>query len=160
MTPIVRRATPADLPRIGRLGALLLEEHYAFDTRRFLAPGQWTPADYASYIGAQLGDPDSTVLVADDDGEVIGYAYAVVEGYDYMALRGPAGVLHDLIVEPRYRGSGAGRLLVDAILADLKSRGLSRVVLSAAERNEPAQRFFASLGFRRTMIEMTRDLDD
>jgi ribosomal protein S18 acetylase RimI-like enzyme len=155
--PTVRRAAAADLPWIGRLGARLLEEHYAFDSRRFLAPGQWTPADYASFIGAQLDDPDSTVLVAEDDGEVIGYAYAVVAGYDYMALRGPAGILHDLIVDPRYRGRRAGRLLVDAILADLGSRGVPRVVLSAAERNEPAQRFFASLGFRRTMIEMTRE---
>jgi RimJ/RimL family protein N-acetyltransferase len=32
------------------------------------------------------------------------------------------------------------------------------VVLSTAERNEGAQRLFASAGFRRTMIEMTRDL--
>jgi len=29
--PIVRRATPADLQRIGRLGALLVSEHYDFD---------------------------------------------------------------------------------------------------------------------------------
>jgi RimJ/RimL family protein N-acetyltransferase len=28
-----------------------------------------------------------------------------------------------------------------------------------AERNEAAQRLFASMGFRRTMIEMTRELD-
>jgi RimJ/RimL family protein N-acetyltransferase len=34
------------------------------------------------------------------------------------------------------------------------------VVLSTAERNEAAQRLFASMGFRRTMIEMTRELDD
>jgi hypothetical protein len=34
---VVRRATPADLPSIGRLGALLVEEHYDFDPRRFLA---------------------------------------------------------------------------------------------------------------------------
>jgi ribosomal protein S18 acetylase RimI-like enzyme len=160
VTAIVRRATAADLPRLGRLGALLIEEHHGYDSRRFLAPGQWTPADYAAYLGAQLGDPSSTVLVAEDNGEVIGYAYAVVEGYDYMALRGPAGILHDLIVEPRARGSGAGRLLVEAILADLKSRGVPRVVLHAAERNAPAQRFFARHGFRPTMIEMTRDLDD
>jgi RimJ/RimL family protein N-acetyltransferase len=30
-------------------------------------------------------------------------------------------------------------------------------VLSTAERNEPAQRLFEKAGFRRTMIEMTRE---
>jgi hypothetical protein len=99
-TPIIRRATPADLLAIGRLGALLVEEHYDFDPQRFLAARPETPAGYASFISTQLEDPDVAVLVADDKGEVIGYAYAAVEGYDYMALRGPAGVLHDVIVDP------------------------------------------------------------
>ena len=158
--PIVRRATSADLPRIGRLGALLVDEHHDFDSRRFLAASNRTPAGYASFLGTQLEDPDVAVLVADDDGDVIGYAYAAVEGYDYMALRGPAGVLHDVIVDPEHRRRGVGRLLLDAALAYLKSRGAPRVVLSTAEQNEPAQRLFGSAGFRRTMIEMTRELDD
>jgi hypothetical protein len=102
--PIIRRATPADLPRIGRLGALLVEEHYDFDPRRFLAARSRTPTDYASFISGQLQEPDMAVLVADDNGDMIGYAYATVEGYDYMALRGPAGVLHDIIVDPEHRG--------------------------------------------------------
>jgi ribosomal protein S18 acetylase RimI-like enzyme len=89
---------------------------------------------------------------------VIGYAYVAVESYDYMALRGPAGVLHDLFVDPERRGHGLGRRLLEAVLAYLPSRGLSQLVLSTAERNEAAQRFFASAGFRRTMIEMTREL--
>jgi len=157
--PVVRRATPADLPSIGRLGALLVEEHYGFDPRRFLAPSRGTPEGYASFISTQLEDPDASVLVADDGGDVIGYAYAAVEGYDYMALRGPAGVLHDVIVDPEHRGRGVGRLLLGAALEFLRSRGAPRVVLSTAERNEAAQRLFASAGFRRTMIEMTRELD-
>lgn len=158
--PIVRRATPADLPSIGRLGALLVEEHYAFDPLRFLAARPGTPEGYASFIGAQLEDPDAAVFVADDGGEVIGYAYAAVEGYDYMALRGPAGVLHDVIVDPEHRGRGVGRLLLEAAMAFFRSRGVPRVVLWTAERNEAAQRLFAGVGFRRTMIEMTRELDD
>ena len=157
---IVRRATPPDLQRIGRLGALLVGEHYDFDPRRFLAARPRTPADYASFIGTQLEDPDVAVLVADDNGEVIGYAYTAVEGYDYMALRGPAGVLHDLIIAPGHRGRGVGRLLLDATLAFFRSRGVPRVVLSTAAQNEAAQRLFARMGFRRTMIEMTRELDD
>ena len=158
--PVVRRATPADLRRIGRLGGLLVEEHHGFDPRRFLAARPGTPEGYASFMSTQLEDPDAAVLVADDGGGVIGYAYAAVEGYDYMALRGPAGVLHDIIVDPGYRGRGVGRLLLDAALAFFRSRGVPRVVLSTAERNEAAQRLFAGMGFRRTMIEMTRELDD
>ena len=158
--PVVRRATPADLPSIGRLGALLVAEHYDFDPQRFLAARPETPAGYASFISTQLEEPDKAVLVADEDGEVIGYAYAAAEGYDYMALRGPAGVLHDIIVAPGLRGRGVGRLLLEAALEFLRSRGVPRVVLSTAEKNEGAQRLFASMGFRRTMIEMTRELDD
>lgn len=158
--PIVRRATPADLPKIGRLGALLVKEHYDFDPQRFLAARQVTPEGYASFISTQLKDPDKAVLVADDKGDVIGYAYAAVEGYDYMALRGPAGVLHDIIVDPEHRGRGIGRLLLDAALEFFRSRGVPRVVLSTAEQNEAAQRLFTKMGFRRTMIEMTRELDD
>lgn len=157
--PIVRRATPADLPVIGRLGELLVKEHYDFDPQRFLAARPETPEAYASFIGTQLEDPDKSVLVADDNGEVIGYAYAAVEGYDYMTLRGPAGVLQDILVDPEHRGRGVGRLLMDAALGFFRARGVPRLVLSTAARNEAAQRFFASMGFRRTMIEMTRELD-
>ncbi|HKC66547.1 MAG TPA: GNAT family N-acetyltransferase [Pyrinomonadaceae bacterium] len=157
--PIVRRATSADLREIGRLGALLVQEHYDFDPQRFLAARPGTPEGYASFIGTQLEDQDKAVLVADNNGHVIGYAYAAVEGYNYMALRGPAGVLHDIIVDPEQRGRGVGHLLLDATLEFFRSRSVPRVVLSTAEQNEPAQRLFASIGFRRTMIEMTLELD-
>jgi ribosomal protein S18 acetylase RimI-like enzyme len=144
---------------IGRLGALLVEEHYDFDPQRFLAARPGTPEGYASFISSQFEDPDKAVLVAEDKGDVIGYAYAAVEGYNYMALRGPAGVLHDIIVDPEHRGRGVGRLLLGAMLEFFRSREVPRVVLSTAERNEAAQRLFASTGFRRTMIEMTLELD-
>jgi ribosomal protein S18 acetylase RimI-like enzyme len=154
----IRPATSADLPRLGRLGALLVEEHHAFDTRRFLPTRDRTPADYAAFMVAQLADPDVAVLVADVNGDVIGYAYAAVEGYDYMMLRGPAGVLHDIIVEPDFRNRGVGRQLLRAVLAFLASRGAPRVVLMTAQGNEAEHRLFARAGFRRTMIEMTREL--
>jgi hypothetical protein len=40
----------------------------------------------------------------------------------------------------------------------LRSIGAPRVMLWTAEQNDSAQRLFARLGFRRTMIEMTREL--
>ena len=153
----VRPATRADLPRIGRLGALLVEAHHDFDPQRFLPTSTRTAADYAAFIDARLADPDALALVAHDHGDVIGYAYAEIEGTDYVALRGPAGVLHDLIVDPEYRGRAVGRRLLEAALEALAARGVPQVVLSTAERNAVAQRLFERAGFRRTMVEMTRD---
>ena len=156
---IIRPAAPVDLPAVGRLGALLVRVHHDFDPQRFIAATPRTEQGYASFLGTQLEEPDVIVLVAERDGEVLGYTYAGVEGYDYMALRGPAGELHDIVVDPAHRGHGIGRTLLDATLAALEARGAPRVVLSTAEQNEPAQRLFARAGFRRTMVEMTRELD-
>jgi ribosomal protein S18 acetylase RimI-like enzyme len=155
----IRPAAPADLPALGRLGALLVRTHHDFDPVRFIAPVPQTEHLYASFLARQLGEPNIVILVAERDGEVLGYTFAGVEGPDYMALRGPAGVLYDIVVDPARRGHGVGRMLLDATLAALGARGAPRVVLSTAERNESAQRLFARAGFRRTMIEMTREMD-
>lgn len=156
----IRPATSADLLALGRLAALLVRMHHDFDPQRFIAARPETAQGYAGFLGTQLKDPNVVVLVAEPKGEVVGYTYAGVEGWDYMALRGPAGVLHDIVVDPVQRGQSVGRMLLDATLAALKARGAPRVVLFTAEGNEAAQRLFARAGFRRTMIEMTRELDE
>jgi ribosomal protein S18 acetylase RimI-like enzyme len=151
--------TPAVSIRPAELGALLVRTHHDFDPERFIAATPRTETGYGAFLGTQLADPSIVILVADQEGEVIGYTFAGVEGHDYMSLRGPAGVLHDIVVDPDHRGQGVGRILLDSTLAALASRGAPRVVLSTAERNESAQRLFARAGFRRTMLEMTRELD-
>src|SRR5690349_12223248 len=65
VTPVIRPATAADLPRMGRLGSLLVDEHNQFDAKRFLAGRPRTPADYAIFLHAQLEKPEVAVLVAD-----------------------------------------------------------------------------------------------
>jgi len=155
---IVRPAQRADIPAIGRLGAQLVRLHHDFDPQRFIAATSGTEHGYASFLGTQLDDPDVIVLVAERDRQVLGYTYAGVEGVDYMSLRGPAGVLYDIVVDPAHRDQGIGRMLLDATLAALERKGAPRVVLSTAERNETAHRLFEHAGFRRTMIEMTREL--
>ncbi len=158
--PSIRRAASADVTAIGRLGALLVREHHDFDPLRFIAATSGTAQGYGSFLGSQLDKPDIVILVAERDGQVIGYTYAGVEGNDYMSLRGPAGVFYDIVVDPAHRGQGVGRALLDATLDALKARGAPRVVLSTAEKNEVAQHLFDRAGFRRTMIEMTRELAD
>jgi ribosomal protein S18 acetylase RimI-like enzyme len=156
---VIRPATPADGSALGRLGALLVRTHHDFDSKRFIAPTRQTEQGYASFLSSQLDEHNVVVLVAVQDEEVIGYTFAGVEERDWMSLRGAAGVLYDIIVDPERRGRGVARMLLEATVARLKSLGAPQIVLSTAERNTSAQRLFAAAGFRPTMIEMTRELD-
>ena len=156
----IRPATRADAPALGRLGALLVRTHHDFDPLRFVPATPDTERGYGSWLGSQTNTKDVLVLVAVRDDAVLGYTYAGNEGFDYMSLRGPAGIIYDIVVDPAHRGQGIGRMLLDATIAELAKLGAPRVVLSTAERNEAAQRLFARAGFRRTMIEMTREIGE
>jgi ribosomal protein S18 acetylase RimI-like enzyme len=163
----IRRATRSDLPELGRLGALLMRTHYAFDQKRFLEPGARAEEGYAWFLGEQLKDDTNVVVLVAErpldsaqgtPGEVIGYVYAALEPISWKELRDACGFIHDIVVEERGRRSGVATALMDAAMAWLKERGAPRVVLGTAEQNEPAQRLFARMGFRRTMVEMTKEL--
>lgn len=156
--PVIRRAVDADLPALGRLGALLMRTHYQFDQQRFMSPGDDPEGGYAWFLGTQLREPDVAVFVAEQDGDVIGYVYAGIEPHSWKELREEAGFVHDIVVDERGRRSGLASRLMETAAEWLASRGMQRIVLWTAEGNVGAQQLFARLGFRRTMVEMTREL--
>lgn len=151
-------ATQNDLPELGRLGALLMRTHHDFDPDRFIAPGDDPEGGYAWFLGTQLGRDDSRVLVARQGDDVVGYLLAALEPHSWKELRDAAGFIHDLAVAEHARGQGIGHALMDAGIAWLRAQGAPRVVLWTAAANEGAARMFTSQGFRRTMIEMTKEL--
>jgi GNAT superfamily N-acetyltransferase len=157
-TMAIRRATRADLPALGRLGALLLRTHFDFDPMRFMAPGGTPDEGYAWFLGTQIRAEDVVVLVAEQQGAVIGYVYAGLEPQSWKELREACGFIHDIVVDERGRRSGVATLLIESAVQWLRERGAPRVMLWTATGNEPAQRLFTQLGFRPTMVEMTREL--
>jgi ribosomal protein S18 acetylase RimI-like enzyme len=154
---LVRRAEPRDVSALGRLGASLVRTHHAFDPPRFLTPGPHLEEGYAHFLGTQLAEEDVAIFVAERAGAVVGYVYAGIEPRSWKELRDVAGFIHDVVVDPGARGAGVGTRLIETAAAWLVTRGAPRVMLWTAEHNRDAQRLFEQLGFRRTMIEMTRE---
>jgi GNAT superfamily N-acetyltransferase len=154
----IRLATPTDLPALGRLGALLMRTHYEFDPQRFMTAGSDAAEGYAWFLGRQLKDQDVVIYVAELDGEVIGYVYAGLEPISWKELRDECGFIHDVVVDERGRRTGTATALIEKAVEWLRERGAPRVMLWTAEKNAGAQQLFAKLGFRKTMIEMTREL--
>lgn len=155
---VVRPAAESDLPALGRLGASLLHTHFAFDAQRFMAPPSEPEQGYAWFLGTQLREPDAGIFVAVEGEQVVGYVYAGLEPQSWKELREAAGFIHDVAVDEQHRGLGIGSELVTAALDWLRDRGAPRVLLWSAERNSGARQLFTRLGFRTTMVEMTREL--
>ncbi len=154
----IRPASTSDLPALGRLGAALMHVHYAFDPQRFMKPDADAEAGYAWFLGTQLERPDVVILIAERAGDLLGYVYAGIEPRNWKALRDEAGFIHDLHVDERGRRIGVATALIEAGIAWLTEQGAPRVVLWSADQNAAAQKIFSRLGFRPTMIEMTREL--
>jgi GNAT superfamily N-acetyltransferase len=152
----IRRARAADEDALGRFGGALLRQHNAFDAQRFIHVDD-PEAGYGRFLVSQLRARDSVVLVAERDGKAVGYVYAALEPTSWKELRAACGFVHDVYVDDDARGAGAGERLVRAAIEWLEGKGAPRVVLWSASANAPAQRLFEKLGFRRTMIEMTRE---
>ena len=157
---VIRPALSTDAAALGRMGAGLVRLHHSLDSRRFLVPDANVESGYRWWLSRELGREGSVVLVAERAGEVLGYAYGTAETRDWNALRDAHGEFHDLWVEDRARGAGVGQLLAEALVRRLRELGVPRVMLMTAVDNEPARRLFARLGWRPTMLEMTREVEE
>src|SRR6478609_9479057 len=158
MTVIIRRAEARDLPGMAALAGQLVRQHHDFDALRFmLIPN--VESGYARFFASELSDPDALIFAAEVDCRVVGYAYARLEPRDWNALLDSCGALHDIFVGEGQRRQGVARLLLDAVRDGLRDKGAPRLVLHTASKNAGARQFFAKLGFRETMVELTAELD-
>jgi diamine N-acetyltransferase len=92
---------------------------------------------------------NDTILVADDDGTLVGYVqFGAVEIPEVNPAPGDAG-LRRVYVETALHGRGIGRELVRAALSHPRLRAAPRVYLQVWEENRPAIHLYESFGFRR-----------
>jgi GNAT superfamily N-acetyltransferase len=152
----IRPAGRADEAALGRMGAALMRQHHAADPRRFIIT-EHPEAGYGRFLVSHLAEQDRLVLVAEASGQITGYVFATIEPTSWRDLRGPCGFIHDVYVDESGRRQGTGEMLVREAISWIHSRGMVQVVLWSKTGNASAQRLFAKVGFRGTMVEMTLD---
>lgn len=91
-----------------------------------------------------LRSPRVVSLVAEADGEIIGWAVTLLRRHP----RGTSARLYSLAVDASWRNRGVGERLARHMLEQLESIGIYRCRLEVREDNGPAIRLYESLGFR------------
>ena len=142
MTLVVREATAGDAPAVVMmLGELGYPSTAAEFERRFEA--------YSGVGGAHL-------LVAQEDGEVVGLAAMQVMPLVHRDL--PVARITAMVVRSDRRGEGLGRRLEEELEEVARREGCGRIDLTSRHRRKEAHAFYRALGFEETSLRFVKDL--
>jgi len=84
------------------------------------------------------------VIIGDYEGEAVGFALFF---HNFSTFLGRPGIyLEDLFVKPKMRGRGFGRVMLTYLAKLARERNCGRVEWAVLDWNEPAIRFYKSLG--------------
>ena len=140
ITRTVRPATSADADRI-----CAIYNHYIATTTISFEEAPVTAADMAQRI-ADVAAANLPWLVMLEGDTLIGYAYAtkwrVRAAYRFA-------VESSVYLDPAHAGKGAGTMLYEALLNELRQRELHLAIGGIAQPNEASVRLHERLGFKK-----------
>ena len=105
-------------------------------------------------IGALIDSQQSTVIVADDDGQLVGSGYARICDSKAHLTHDQHVYLGFMFVAESHRGQGINQLIINALVHWGKELGFEDFYLGAYAGNSPALKAYQKMGFEPSLIEM------
>ncbi len=112
--------------------------------------------DITAYLWTRLFDPASPVsgIVAEDAKlGVIGLGHYFT--HDSTSLLSPVCYLQDLFVDPAARANGAGKVMIDWLVAKMQAEGWSRLYWNTKENNYRARGLYDKFTPRDPFVRYT-----
>jgi len=142
---VVREATRQDVPAVVPIWAELMAIHARLDP--FFTCCETAAERFTEYIAGNIDKDNWHVLVAEADGQVVGYLQGSIEACPPVLVTRRYGNVHDMAVTETFRRRGVGRELVRQALSWFRSQGVTRFEVSMSIHNRTAKAFWQSLGF-------------
>jgi len=156
---MIRLATKEDTQRIGEMWLEMVNHHRQFDAIMFNASEKGAEF-YQQNIANRLNDPNTRVLIAEEDGQVVGYVLGMIADIMaevFMPVR--SGFLADIYVMPEYRRQGIGKDLVERLILWFQSKDIKYYEWHVAQKNQNAVKFWQAMGGEITMLRMRAKIE-
>lgn len=154
---LIRKAKKSDIPSLIRL---LYQVHLVHSEGRPDIFRRGSKKYTEEELCGILSDARTPVLVAEERGAVLGYAFCVFEEVkDNASLVDRKSLyIDDICVDENARGGGIGRALYKEVLALAKDEGCYHVTLNVWKLNEGAMRFYEKCGMSPLKVTMEQIL--
>jgi len=113
---------------------------------------------FLRWVGEVGEDPRTTLVVAEEQGQIIGFVYATIEQDLPIYVHDEFAVIREWWVEPAFRERGAGRALIDLAIKELAIVGVCQLRVRTAANDADARSLLDHCGFRAGTCEMVKDL--
>jgi ribosomal protein S18 acetylase RimI-like enzyme len=148
MAVTIRNAVDTDLDALIRLNAQVQRVH-----------AQVCPADFKSltdeaevrdFLASTMRQRDHTILVADLDGAVVGYAWIEIQDRPQTPFTWAKKrvFLHHICVDSGHQRLGVGSALITRVEEQALAAGIGEIALDMWPLNDTAQAFFKSCGHK------------
>ncbi len=152
----IRKASNADLSAIGTLWQEFMDFHKERDPH--FARSADGHERFKEFIAGHMAAETSCVLVAEQDGNVVGYCLATLAKYAPVFENLDYGTVFDLAVTVRCRRTGIGEKLYRAAEAWFAQRGVHRIEIRVAVSNKTSTSFWKKIGFRPYVITVFKNI--
>ena len=154
---LIRRATDNDLNKINDLLQQVLTIHHNGRPDLFKKGTKKYTDDELLQI---IADDNRPIFVAENDNEVVGYAFCVFQQHLNNNILTDVKTLYidDLCVDETKRGLHIGSTLYDYVLKFAKESGCYNVTLNVWSCNQKALKFYERLGLAPQKIGMEKIL--
>jgi len=149
---------PQDEPAILSFINGLQDYEAAFEPNRRRDPN--FAADHWREAQHRCAERHGTMLIAEDDGKAVGWAFAHDEHGELFVVEPERrhGFLAEIFVIPSARGKGFGRALIEGCEAWAKERGHKLLTIGVLAQNQAAVRSYGGAGYSPYVTIMWRYL--
>ncbi len=103
----------------------------------------------ANYITERIQNNESTIFIADDNGEIQGFVQMYPSFCSVDAVK--IYILYDLYVDASGRDTGIGAMLMNKAREYAMEQGASRIDLMTEFSNKPGQHLYEKLGYKKVL---------
>lgn len=150
ITTMIIEIVRANEHHITELGNLWMEfMRYSHEIDPVFTPHDGTiPIFIKEYLHPAMEAENSLVLVALDEGNVVGYSYSLIIETSNLEDRVKYGCIHDLFITVAHRRKGIGEKMLGEIMKWFYSNDIHRIELDVIAQNQVASSFWKKHGFR------------